>query len=387
MSSSPFAQAVDDLVGQSLSKISVDHYGKMLARAYSKVLDANGTNLADPITTSLSYFNTTGKRLGVDPVYAGKTFIFVTRPDLNFMLTQNIERVPFFEYMLRTDMGRILMKLLTRPQLGSIMSSHEGLATLGSRTTTGGMKASNQPSHVTSSPFIPLISNTCIETSGGKDLALETYETESDFAGNKIIYATGMEEVQSVGEVTLNFDDIFYSPALMLHFLWVLYIHNVGKGEILPFSQYITHRIIDYSCSIYIFVTDLDQTTILRWIKYTGCFPRSVPFGAVQHLSEPNIEAMRKFSITYSYNRYEVMDPRIFADFNSLARYFVRSDWGGYGQTNVTKLVPDPLIPSPFPNEDDPYSKMMNYWGGNPYIYNGRLIFLTNKVADNNNNH
>ena len=293
----------EDVVAQSISQ-------------FGSVLNRSGLNLKDNITTIMKYYSRDGYHTA-DPPIIGKTYIFMTRPDLNFRSIENLTGVPTIQFISGTRIGRWLLAMLQRPG-GEFIGENRIRETL-----SGGTNISNDDEKFLDTCFIPLISNTCVNSTGGKDLTMSVFETTGDFVGNRLTYARGGDEVFSTGEITLNFHDVYTSPVLLLHVVWYLYIHYCAKGRCVPALNHILERSLDYTVSIYIIMTDQDGVTIQRFIKYTGCFPRSVPFGAIQHSTTPNIEALREVSITYSYNRYEPMNPQILSDFNYISKEFV----------------------------------------------------------------
>ena len=169
------------------------------------------------------------------------------------------------------------------------------------------------------SPFIPLLSNHCVEVPGGRDYMLGSHETEGDYYGGRLNYPTGGGDLNASGEITLNFRDNYWSQIFYLFYTWVLYIDLVSRGEIMPRITNIWERVLDYTCSIYVFVLDKDQTTIKGWAKYTGCTPRSVPMGQIMHSDKGENDNWRNISIPFVYNHVEYMDPQIFMDFNFVA--------------------------------------------------------------------
>jgi hypothetical protein len=411
--------------GSKVKYVEDDDYHTQLQQLYSNVLDAKGINLADPILANIKYFNKQSQRFTTDPPYVGKTYIFVTRPDLNLSGGAiikdkkdkikvntgyaNVKNVSMFDYMSNTEIGQQIAPFLMYPSFRSHLANWKDYADgdpngtkIIDRNYFGGIDIVKNQSF---QPFIPLFSNLCTSTSGGKDLTLETYETEGDFSGNKLQYAKGMDEVFSIGEVNLECKDIYGTPLTHLINLWVTYIHYLGKGVVTTRKEYIRERIIDYTSSIYIFMTDRDQSTLLRWIKYTGCFPKSLPLGQVQHNVEPNVEGLRDLSIAFAYNRYEVMKPEIIGDFNYLMSKFI-------GQKNpytaTDSIAPPPelnftplavrnamdtvvngvnaIYPSYVLRNADgtvqneravklkPYHDSI-YWGKYPYILDGKLVW------------
>jgi hypothetical protein len=169
------------------------------------------------------------------------------------------------------------------------------------------------------SNFIPMLTNTCTESGQGKDIILASYETKGNFSGDKLIYANGVDETLSVGENNFNFEDLYYSPVMNLMYLWIMYIHYVGKALCNPDWNYVVNRIIDYTCSIYIFMLGTDNSTIIRWTRYTGCYPASIPFGSIQHSQNANSDELRNIQIPFNYNFAIPMDPAVLTEFNMIS--------------------------------------------------------------------
>lgn len=203
--------------------------------------------------------------------------------------------------------------------------------------------------HIDETPFIPLVSNLCTETGSGKDIVLETEQTDPNFSGNHLVYGSGINESKGPGEITLSFEDVYGSPIFYMVLLWVYYIHYVAKGICNPEQAYIVHRIIDYTCSIYVFMLDTDQKTIIRFTKYTGCFPKTIPFSNIMHTKEIDLQTLSKISIPFQYNFCSAMDPLILREFNMIAECALtnRPGSGGYNiEYNITEKNADEITSS-----------------------------------------
>lgn len=318
----------------------------ILETYYANVLDSASLNMADPIGANIGFFNNTGKVM-IDGPKLGRTLVFMTRPNLNLRSIDNVNRCKIFKYLTSSKLGFTLARQLMYSEAaahlcyGGLINDLEFKHNLKNihgtcdDTIVGGMSCidsgdtASNGSIIGSNPdlsfpvdisnFIPLITNCCKETSNAKDLILETEETEGDYAGNKLVYGSGMDESLGPGEITLSFDDLYGSPVMNLMIIWVYYIHYVTKGIITPELEYIKNRIIDYTCSIYVFMLDTDQRTIIRWIKYTGCFPKTIPFGQILHSSDIKVEQLSQIQIPFQYNFASPMDPTVLAEFNMIS--------------------------------------------------------------------
>jgi hypothetical protein len=295
---------------------------------YSNILDEAGLNVADQIAANIGFFNVTGKTI-YDPMKVGKTVIFFTRPNLNFHRRKNIEYSRIFSYYKDTPLGCSLMRLLMYPKTANQMyygkygDPDNKVMVLGpcDDTDIGGepIKAGNLSIPIVSSNFSPMFSNVCVESDGGKDIMMEYFDTVGNFSGDKLRYAKGIDETLTIGEFSTTFEDMYSSPVLIAIYLWIMYMHYVGKDLCRPDYSYTIHRIIDYTCSIYIFMLGTDNSTIVRWARYTGCFPINIPFGMIQHTQNIDSTVLSKLSINWAYNFYSPMDPLVLTEFNMIS--------------------------------------------------------------------
>lgn len=530
-----------------------------LAELYGNALSAKGLNVADPVYANMFHYNKSQFRGNLDLPRVTRTYVFFTRPELNFSL-ENINAIPFFKWLYNKRIGKMIMAALTDPdyfinapgalnslsqlsysEINEILRSYkdkmhenekqvtlalangdsefskfvsetndssknyydlinaslsvESLATTDdgkdnaqevanlqglninavydesafesiiaaadsvskayagvygnyegsplekitvfaslerkekSATDAGCVLAKHilKETHNAfgdtfnyTTPFIPLLQNTCTQLTGAKDLQLQTHEYEADKFSQKQSVATGMDEIFSGGTFTTNHEDFLYSPVSLLFIVWIMYIHYVSRGYITTTREHITERILDYTCSAYVFTIGDDGRRIERFGKYTGCFPTSFPLSQqMEHNINTEQDILQKFSVSWTYNKYEPMDPQIFTDFNFLSE----SEWlvklkppfweflynrnGGITSDIISQFL-DPsvanndlelqklvqigrpkelweLVPSNkrgmsgmLPRQlfeprslESSMNMINNYWGGYPYIVNG----------------
>lgn len=309
-----------------------EKYYEELYTLYANVLDARGYNINNTFEASMKYFNKTQMHIA-DPVTNGKTYIFITRPDLNFWHrssgVRNVEFVNLFNYMSKMEIGAATMPWLMFPNGMKLEFDHK------ETSRAQRMFVGKTPIWVGDSdelyrtksnaftPFIPILSNTCTSASGAKDLNLETKSIYQNYQGDNLQFPNGFDESFGPGEITLEFDDIFGSPVLHLINLWVNYMHYYSKGIVVPWGVYSRYRIYEATSSIYIFMTDRDNSTILRWARWMGSFPKGIPLSNIQHNLSISSDALRNVSVPFAYNRYEPMNPASLVDFNFLMNRFL----------------------------------------------------------------
>ena len=326
---------------------------------YARALDSVGLNFNDPIQAYGTHFNKNMQTLGLDPQRPGNSYVFFTRPDLNFS-SNSKSMTPFFEYIMKSEIGNFVAEYLQFPD------NHDSAVILDDK-------------YKTKSPFDPLKSNLCKEVSGVKDIVLDSYETVGDFMGHQLSYATGADGHDSIGEVTVTFEDTTLSPIFLNHYLHIQYIHEVARGEYWPRYKYIAERMIDYTISIYIFKLAEDNQTILRWGKLTGCYPISIPLNSLNHSRELKMDEFDEISVTYKYNFYEPMDPRVFQDFNKLVLPLAiqggKKSMFDEGKELGTLRLIEPHFPEQLllNSEND---RIRSMWSQCPLVIGGKLLFV-----------
>lgn len=507
---------------------------RRLNNLYGDALNAKGLNVADPFEANMFHYNKLGFKGNIDHPRVSKTYVFFTRPELNFSF-ENISSVPFFKWLYAQDIGKMIMASLTDPEyfinaptafnaanfdskeFESILSTfkdnmksyektmadsspEDGFAKYGLDSTNGqdfsGLDSNGEDDaddvanlqavnldaigmdenalqilaknsdalqsqytefyksvsttlatalsyangrdengtnnkyiqtleennlfqakssifggedYLNTTPFIPLLSNIVTSLDGAKDFNLDLYNYEEDEHGTSLSVATGMDTVWKEGDFSTSIEDIIYSPGALLFMVWLLYIHYVSRGYIMPTREHITERILDYTCSAYIFVIGEDGRRIDRFGKFTGCFPTSFPLSQqLLHNNQIDPDMLHKFSVSWHFNRYTPMDPQIFTDFNFISQtewliklkdplwenLYTRGSEKNLGSniydTSTTTdkqiiekafnrpsglwdLVKAPgmsgkLPPSLYPDSRRPN----NFWGGYPFIYKGR---------------
>lgn len=171
--------------------------------------------------------------------------------------------------------------------------------------------------------FIPLC-NGLKGVSGWPDLNLETETYNEDFHSGDFTYAKGSDLNNRTTELSLEFRDIQGSIVLAIFHYWCLYIALQAKGVLMAYPDDIYQQRLNYTVSIYRFVTDVSRRHILWWAKATGCFPKSAPVGALFNLNrdEVTLSSAMNFSIPFTVNDVKYQDPGILSDFNLLVKRY-----------------------------------------------------------------
>ncbi len=244
----------------------------------------------------LTKYNSMNKHEGLDIHTSQNGFMSITRPCCN-MEQDNISADEQFSTLQYTDEGCMILNNLTSPvdpKKGTMLISND----------------------IGPTPFISMLSQQMINVSGIKDVIVEKYENDGDFAANRQTLFAGTQESNSIGEVTITYQDDMNLNVLMFHHMWIRYMDNIARGTMSPKDTYIRKKILDYMSSIYVIILKHDGMSISAFYKMTGVFPVNAPWSNVG--LNPGTAADGKTTITYAYCHIERMNPSILFDFNSV---------------------------------------------------------------------
>jgi hypothetical protein len=236
-------------------------------------------------------------------------YTFITRPKLNFSTTS-----------LRQD--RILSMLDTADNSSLQFAIRCYLDTRYAKYVDN--LALKCPFFNAQSPFLIPLSNNLVSVSGWPDPVLDTETTDGGFFSEDMTMVKGSDRLNRTYDITLTFRDIQGGFIISLLWMWIHYIELVVRGDTMAYPEDIEARRINYTCSIYRMVLDPSRQFITKWSKATGCFPRSLPIGNIFNFGEKEnfIHSAAQYSVPFTVNKVEIMDPIIFRDFNTIvARY------------------------------------------------------------------
>jgi hypothetical protein len=230
-----------------------------------------------------------------DPGIKGIPAIFITTPTIN-TCDFNEKQNAYFKYLQEEE-----------PDL------YASLNYGGDRTDA----VRNYAVRGTAHPFITILSNKFVSFSPPSTSSTSMEMSETRYGYKQALPGPIIGSI-SGGQADIEYVDNRNLDVLKIHKLWVEYIEGVSRGDLKPNSASIIHRMLDYTCSIYYFMLDMDGETILYWSKYTGCSPTNIPYDVFDGKLEPN-QTILNYNISYNYSFKEDMDPNTLLDFNAVA--------------------------------------------------------------------
>lgn len=240
-----------------------------------------------------------------DGPIAGKSFIFVTRPDLNLYKEITKDANPYNDTIDTWNMNPDLKRLPTFKYIArlknacrSIMPSLEYWGT-----------------NELDTPWLSILTNQAMSYNV-KDREIDTVELGETFHGSKIIYAEPTFKHKIAGNIEIQFRE---RRDLALYYtlkLWIEYIHMVSIGRCSPRRVHRYNHELDYAVSLYYIRTDESMEKIIYWEKLTGLIPLTVPDGFFDwdQGGQPN----STYTINFAYSFRTVQDEMHLTEINSL---------------------------------------------------------------------
>lgn len=241
------------------------------------------------------------------------------RDELNLLMNQKFNRynITYPDYMLSGLSGVVFF---TRPDLwltdekGNYLDQVENDPQLYYITKVNSMVLKQLTlGYSGQHQFIPLLCNTC-KSMDVSDETVETLDIGETFAGYKLQYARHSIRSLVSGTFNCKFQESYDLAVTNMMQGWCSYESAVYLGTMLPKTEYIGDKILDYACDAYLFIVDR-MNAIKFYSKYYGVFPINVnksiysfDDGSPIHFPEQNI--------TFAYFHKQDLDPRIIVDFN-----------------------------------------------------------------------
>lgn len=222
-------------------------------------------------------------------LYGLKGVVFFTRPDL----------------WVTDDNGYFLDQVQNDPQLYYLSRSNGEVL----KQLTYGYSGEHE--------FAPILCNKCRSLDIG-DETLETSDIGETFIGYKMAYARHSVRSMAGGTFSCKFEETYDLAITHMMQAWCSYESAVYIGSMLPKTEYIGDKILDYACDAYLFL--VDRTNSIRfWTKFIGVFPTNVSKSIYSYDEGSNIHLPEQ-NITFSYFDRDDLNPESLIQFNRHCR-------------------------------------------------------------------
>lgn len=259
----------------------------------------------------LSQFDRFGGKVPIMPNHEQIGMTFFSRPKLN-LTTANLR------------MDRQMSMIDSRNPNTLAFAARAYLDTKWARSEPIEAGAMLSPFYNHESAFITPLSNCIVSLSGTPDPVIDTETMEGGFFSESITIPRGSDLLRRNGELSITFRDIQGGFIFLLLYIWHRYIELLPKGTMFAYPEDIYNRRMGFTCSIYRYVLDPSKRYITKWIKFTGCYPKSNPLGTFFNFSdnESFLSSTSQFTVPFVYHFADPMDPIVFREFNTLTERF-----------------------------------------------------------------
>lgn len=242
-----------------------------------------------------------GREAGEDYFETGISYMFMTKPNLNFdfgvlpekqyntkktnytAAQYNTMENGFFEYIARNY-----------PEIMQSLSLNQG---------------STVPN------FIPLLFNN-FKALNFDDISLLDGNYNETYSGFSLRLPTVASQSMGGGQFNISYSELATPKITYLHKIWVEYVHKVKMGLVTPSMYNIQNKIIDYTSSVYYFTLAPDGETITFWMKFVGVVPMNIPYSSFGTEVGSHGEVIVNCTYLYSYKEY--LQPESLQEFNDI---------------------------------------------------------------------
>ena len=238
----------------------------------------------------------------------GYGHIFFTRPRLR-LTYDNLIRKRAFAMMLQGDQN----------STASIVRAY--LDPIGHRNGT--FKCPRVDSR---NPFIPILSNMCIDSSGWSDNPIDVYTSPDGLMGETYSLADGRPVNYGTTTITATFDNVRNDFINYLFHVWTQYAMYSHMGVMMPYKDDWLFNRINYNTRIYRLVTDPTGTYITDMSMTGASIPmNSNKASAYDYKRGPNDvknTSLDQAAIQFHSNGTYMMDPIVLKQFNETMMMF-----------------------------------------------------------------
>ena len=235
-----------------------------------------------------------------DPFVGGHAFVFVTKP-LLFIDPRKPNRKNHKEMMAYMNMARdplFVQYLLTE--------------TLNNKDRTV-IESLSYKTEYSQSSFLPIFTNQC-KNFDSSDVTMEQIDAFDTKQGFRQTLPSHKSASEAAGTISINVTEDSNLDFTKMMKLWVNYISNITDGTFDANPDMIRDGVLDYVSTIYYFVLAPDGKTLKYWAKYTGCWPTSIPYGALKY-SKGSGDVV-ELDLNFNFMVKEDMNPKILEEFN-----------------------------------------------------------------------
>lgn len=238
-----------------------------------------------------------------------REYLFFTKPDLNIFNQNSLGKVESDDYTVKN----LFSTLQDLPFWVSLVEKHKDV--IGCLQQSANINGSRE------NKFNHLLANTVQSNLEVPGISANSIETPINLYGVGYSYRSSSEASDDNPSFSLEFRDTRYLPVYHFFKAYEEYETLKHHGQIIPSIFYVQNKIVHDLYSVYKFLVDDDNETILYYGKYYGVASKTVPRDVFGNTTFDN---GLSYTVEFSAAFYEDMNPQILAEFNVLSYNYWR---------------------------------------------------------------
>lgn len=232
------------------------------------------------------------------------------------------------------------------------------------------------------SPFMPILTNTLLSTSGWPDIAVDTTTTSEGVYNENMSMVDGNYKINTNWTLSTVHRNIEGDPVTMMIFSWIVYYVSLRlEKDFVPYPRSVVNNRRDYYSGVYHLVLDPTKQFVTKIAK-TMIYPKGIDIGSNFNYqgADNMVSGNEQISIQWSAEGAEYMDPITIEEFNTLAAVYDNRMIITAIQPSGLKLKGDSSLIALKPGE----LKEGNYYG-RPLIhpFTGKLTWYVDEFEYN----
>lgn len=173
-------------------------------------------------------------------------------------------------------------------------------------------------------PFIPLMTNHCLSSSGWPDIEFQSYISKPGMYKEVFGFIDSVDDLRSAYTITGSFRNMPGSPLLLLSQVWSNYASLVFQGKLVPYPDYLVNNKIDYNTRIWRLSLDPSKTYVQHIGAIGAGYPTMAPMGKIfdYQTDQPVNASNHDIQIQFQCFGATYDDPILIFEFNKLVGIF-----------------------------------------------------------------
>lgn len=265
-------------------------------------------------------------------------YTFVVRPQLNFQ-SDNIRNVRQLSSLLNSVPSSIqaYVRCMLDPRIQTGYKLH--------KNSKASVPAFNNPFVDMQNPFIPVITNSLVSVSGWPDITPHIHTSPAGNYKQTHSMFDGISRNFEEFDLDLTFQNMRGDTLLYMFYCWLMYGSNVFEGKLVPYTDFMAEREIDYQTRVYRLDMDQHKRKVSKLCATLIATPYTCPMGSFfdYNRDKPFNDQNKEFTIRFKCNGVDYYDDILIWEFNQTVVQFNYAMADGVRESRMVQ-VPEYLL-------------------------------------------